>query len=159
MFSSLKDVKVIQFSSMQEAFGGFTDKVGSFVLLYVAHFLLISSLSTDPLCCLWILILLLGKGREVPETYEEIFGYMVLYYGSCSRSHILRYVLGWETRLEACAAPDRRRWPSTFVSPTTSSQVCCSIVEIDTPALCSDRSNFKSSKKWIYPGVWSILQH
>lgn len=33
VFSSFRDVKVIQFSSMQDAFKGFTDKVRPFCLL------------------------------------------------------------------------------------------------------------------------------
>lgn len=42
VFSSFKDVKVIQFSSMQDAFLGFTEKASPFVKLLLVSLLYIS---------------------------------------------------------------------------------------------------------------------
>lgn len=79
VFSSFKDVKVIQFSSMQDAFLGFADKVSLFVSLSFGF------IFAEPVDLLSYFLLMLceinlcsDKGREIQESHEAVCWYMVL---------------------------------------------------------------------------------
>lgn len=89
VFSAFKDVKVLQFSSMQDAFQGFTDKASVFSssLRSCSNFmnqtwlLIFAGIDVNWFKCS-------GKRRKIQETNEKICWDMVLC-GTHSWAHIL----------------------------------------------------------------------
>lgn len=89
VFSSFKDVKVINFSSMKNAFLNFTDKASSFLPL-VDFIISFGNESTfflsyaETMCNIY-----LDKRREIQETRETVCRHMVLRGQPHSRTHLL----------------------------------------------------------------------
>lgn len=117
IFSSFKDIKVIQFSSMQDAFLGFSDKASFISRLFFL-------VKWSKLKCLHTITLIMHvttwseKGGKIQVSCEEVCRYMVLRRWSLSWSHILWHVLGRETWLETYSTTNSRRWSSTVVRPS-----------------------------------------
>ena len=72
IFTPYKSVKIIQFSSMVDAFGGFADAVSCCTLFTCLPNVLDKKFPPE------LKLLKPGCGDEVPESYEKVCGPMVL---------------------------------------------------------------------------------